>query len=179
LSNFISDYPAIDPLRITLSASDLHLSGYEADDVFAEGHQIVSELVGTKAVTFAVNLGTRRQDVEKLVQCANHLSEKYFSANESRVGKHSYVGSPLDKFSVKLTPREAFFTKKRRVCLEDSLGEICGELVCPYPPGIPVLIPGEIVTQDSMSYLMNIRDQGITISGAADVELKSIMVCSL
>ncbi|KAK1642113.1 hypothetical protein QYE76_059918 [Lolium multiflorum] len=179
LSSFVSDFPAIDPLRITLSASDLHLSGYEADDVFAEEHQIVSELVGTKAVTFAVNLGTRRQDVEKLVQCANHLSEKYFSANESRVGKHSYIGSPLDKFSVKLTPREAFFTKKRRVCLEDSLGEICGELICPYPPGIPVLIPGEIVTQDSMSYLMNIRDQGITISGAADVELKSIMVCSL
>jgi arginine/lysine/ornithine decarboxylase len=179
LSNFVSDFPAVDPLRITLSASDLHLSGYEADDVFAEEHQIVSELVGTKAVTFAVNLGTRRQDVENLVQCANHLSEKYFSANESRVGKHSYVGSPLDKFSVKLTPREAFFTKKRRVCLEDSLGEICGELICPYPPGIPVLIPGEIVTQDSMSYLMNIRDQGITISGAADVELKSIMVCSL
>ena len=82
-------------------------------------------------------------------------------------------------FSVMLTPRESFFTKKRRVCIEDSLGEICGEFICPYPPGIPVLIPGEVVTQDSLSYLINVRDQGMTISGAADGELNSIMVCNL
>ncbi|VAH96908.1 unnamed protein product [Triticum turgidum subsp. durum] len=178
LSCFASDFPAIDPLRVTLSASDLHLSGYEADDILEE-HQIVCELVGTQAVTFAVNLGTRRQDVQKLVQCAKHLSDKYISANESRFSKHNYVCSPLDKFFVKLPPREAFFTKKRRVCMEDSLGEICGELICPYPPGIPVLIPGEVVTQDSLSYLVNVRDQGMTISGAADGELNSIMVCNL
>ncbi|KQK12139.1 uncharacterized protein LOC104583539 isoform X3 [Brachypodium distachyon] len=176
LSSFVSDFPAIDPLRVTLSASNLHLSGYEADDILAEEHQVVSELVGTQAVTFAVNLGTRWQDVQKLVQSAQHLSEKYFSANESRFRKHNCVRSPLDKISVKLTPREAFFTKKRSVFTEDSLGEICGELICPYPPGIPVLIPGEVVTQDSLSYLINLRDQGMTISGAADGELTSIML---
>jgi arginine/lysine/ornithine decarboxylase len=65
------------------------------------------------------------------------------------------------------------------VCIEDSLGEICGELICPYPPGIPVLIPGELVTQDSLSYLIHVRDQGMKISGAVDGELKSIMVCNL
>jgi arginine/lysine/ornithine decarboxylase len=176
---FASDFPAIDPLRITLGASDLQLSGYEADDILYEDHQIVSELVGTRAVTFAVNLGTRVQDVEKLVQSAKHLSEKYFSANSSKPMKGSCVCGPLDKISVHMTPREAFFTKKRRVRIEDSLGEICGELICPYPPGIPVLIPGEVITHDSLSYLMNIRHQGITISGAADAELNSILVCKL
>jgi len=176
---FASDFPAIDQLRITFSASDLQLSGYEADDILYEGHQIVSELVGTQSVTFAVNLGTRVQDVEKLVQSAKHLSEKYFCANSSKPIKENFVCGPLDKISVHLTPREAFFAKKRRVRIEDSLGEICGELICPYPPGIPVLIPGEVVTHDSLSYLMNVRQQGITISGAADVELNSISVCNL
>ncbi|KAK1642111.1 hypothetical protein QYE76_059916 [Lolium multiflorum] len=173
LSTFVSDFPAIDPLRITVSATDLHLSGYEADDILAEEHQIVSELVGTMAVTFAVNLGTRQQDVEKLVQSAKHVSEKHSSTKESRFRK---CHSPLDKFSVKLTPREAFFTNKKRVCIEDSIGEICGELICPYPPGIPVLIPGEVVTQESLSYLIHVRDQGMVISGAADAKLNSIMV---
>ena len=176
---FASDFPAIDQLRITFSASDLQLSGYEADDILYEGHQIVSELVGTQSVTFAVNLGTRVQDVEKLVQSAKHLSEKYFCANSSKPIKENFVCGPLDKISVHLTPREAFFAKKRRVRIEDSLGEICGELICPYPPGIPVLIPGEVVTHDSLSYLMNVRHHGITISGAADVELNSILVCNL
>uniref|UniRef100_A0A0E0P3W8 Purple acid phosphatase n=2 Tax=Oryza rufipogon TaxID=4529 RepID=A0A0E0P3W8_ORYRU len=179
LSSFLSDFPAIDPLRITLSASDLQLSGYEADDFLAEEHQIVSELVGTQAVTFAVNLGTRRHDVQRLVHSVKHLSEKYFSENGSSSRKENPASSPLDKFSIKLTPREAFFLKKRRASIEDSLGEICGELICPYPPGIPVLIPGEIVTQDSLSYLMDVRDNGIAISGAADGELKSIMVCNV
>ncbi|CAN6302793.1 unnamed protein product [Urochloa humidicola] len=179
LTCFAADFPAIDPLRITLSASDLQLSGYEADDILYEGHQIVSELVGTRAVTFAVNLGTRVQDVEKLVQSVKHLSGKYFFTNSSRPLKEHIVCGPLDKISVHLTPRDAFFTKKRRVRIEDSLGEICGELICPYPPGIPVLIPGEVVTHDSLSYLMNVRYQGITISGAADAELNSILVCNL
>ncbi|CAN6291094.1 unnamed protein product [Urochloa humidicola] len=179
LSCFASDFPAIDPLRITLTASDLQLSGYEADDILYEGHQIVSELVGTRAVTFAVNLGTRVQDVEKLVQSVKHLSGKYFFTNSSKPLKENIVCGPLDKISVHLTPRDAFFTKKRRVRIEDSLGEICGELICPYPPGIPVLIPGEVVTHDSLSYLMNVRYQGITISGAADAELNSILVCNL
>jgi arginine/lysine/ornithine decarboxylase len=178
LSCFASEFPAIDPLRITLSASNLQLLGYEADDILYEGHQIVSELVGTRAVTFAVNLGTRVQDVEKLVQSAKHLSEKYFFANSSKPMKENRVRGPLEKISVHLTPREAFFTKKKRVRIEDSLDEICGELIC-YPPGIPVLIPGEVVTHDSLSYLMSIRHQGVTISGAADDELNSILVCNL
>ena len=130
-------------------------------------------------MTFAVNLGTRVQDVEKLVQSAKHLSEKYFSTNSSKPMKENRVRGPLEKISVHLTPREAFFTKKKRVRIEDSLGEICGELICPYPPGIPVLIPGEVVTHGSLSYLISVRHQGITISGAADAELNSILVCNL
>jgi arginine/lysine/ornithine decarboxylase len=166
-------------LRITLSASNLQLSGYEADDILYEGHQIVSELVGTRAVTFAVNLGTRVQDAEKLVQSAKHLSEKHFFANSLKPVRENRVHGPLESISVHLSPREAFFTEKRRVKIEDSLGEICGELICPYPPGIPVLIPGEVVTHDSLSYLMSVRHQGIKISGAADAELNSILVCDL
>ncbi|KAK3145487.1 hypothetical protein QOZ80_3BG0253430 [Eleusine coracana subsp. coracana] len=153
--------------------------GYEADDILYEDHHIVSELVGTQAVTFAVNIGTRLQDIQKLVYCAKQLSEKYFFANNTRLIKENRVCSPLEKISMQLTPREAFFTKKRRVNIEDSFNEICGELICPYPPGIPVLIPGEVVTHDSLSYLMNVKNQGIKISGSSDAELNSIMVCDL
>ncbi|TVU44168.1 hypothetical protein EJB05_03603 [Eragrostis curvula] len=144
LTCFSSDFPAIDPLRITLKASDLRLSGYEADDILYEDHQIVSELVGTRAVTFAVNLGTRLQDVKKLVKCAEHLSEKYFFANSSKLIKENWVSNPLENISVHLTPREAFFTKKRRMSIEDSLGEICGELICPYPPAGPMVKIGPL-----------------------------------
>ncbi|KAL5217283.1 hypothetical protein ABZP36_017967 [Zizania latifolia] len=85
---------------------------------------------------------------------------------------------PIGQDLHQVDSKGGLFTEKRRVCIENSLGEICGELICPYPPGIPVLIPGEIVTQDSLSYLINVRDNGMAISGAADGELKSIMLSS-
>ncbi|WVZ61275.1 hypothetical protein U9M48_011177, partial [Paspalum notatum var. saurae] len=135
LTCFASDFPAIDPLRITLSVSDLQLAGHEADDILFEDHKIVSELVGTRAVTFAVSLGTRVQDVEKLVESVKHLSEKYSFVNGSKPVKENHLCGPLEKISVHLTPRGAFFSTKRRARIEDSLGQICGELICPYPPG--------------------------------------------
>jgi arginine/lysine/ornithine decarboxylase len=152
LTCFSSGFPAIDALRITFSASDLHLSGYEADDILHEDYHIVSELVGTQAVTLAANLGTRMQDAQKLVKCAEHLSERYFSANSSKLIKGNCSCGPLEKIYVHPTPRDAFFTKKRRVRIEDSFGKICGELICPYhPPGIPGLIPGEVVSETKAS----------------------------
>uniref|UniRef100_M1ABF0 Ser/Thr protein phosphatase family protein n=1 Tax=Solanum tuberosum TaxID=4113 RepID=M1ABF0_SOLTU len=76
-----------------------------------------------------------------------------------------------------MSPREAFFATKRKVSIRDSLGEICGELVCSYPPGIPVLIPGEIITAEALNYLLEIRSKGAVITGAADFSLSSFVVC--
>ncbi|XP_072970350.1 uncharacterized protein [Typha angustifolia] len=176
LSSFVSGFPAIDPLRITLGTSQLYKSGYAADDLLCEEHRIISELVGTRSVTFAVNLGTRWEDVQRLVLGVKHLSKKIFQPNELQIYTQNTICSPFTTLSMQLTPREAFFAKKRKVHIEKSLGEICGELICPYPPGIPVLVPGEVITEGALSYLLDIRNMGATISGAADNKLSSLLV---
>ena len=62
--------------------------------------------------------------------------------------------------------------------IKESLGEVCGELICPYPPGIPLLIPGEVITEAALNYLLQVRSEGAVISGAADPLLSSIVICS-
>ncbi|CAN4088121.1 unnamed protein product [Withania somnifera] len=137
--NFSSSFH-MDPLQLTFGAWQLGLSGFEADDILCNDFSVVCDLVGTKSFTLAFNLGIK----EIMSQNVNHFA-------------------CLDDVRISRSPREAFFATKRKVSIRDSLGEICGELVCPYPPGIPMLIPD--------------RSKGAVITGAADCSLSSIVVC--
>ena len=78
-----------------------------------------------------------------------------------------------------MTPRDAFFASKKKVSIRESLGKVCGELVCPYPPGIPVMIPGEVITEKALDHLLDVRSKGAVITGASDPSLCSIVVCDV
>ena len=77
---------------------------------------------------------------------------------------------------VVVTPRDAFFSKYEIVKAEDSVGRICAEMVCPYPPGVPVLSPGERITQPALDALFKARDLGQTIKFVADPTLATLKV---
>ncbi|RRT57103.1 hypothetical protein B296_00047463 [Ensete ventricosum] len=179
LSSFLSGFTAIDPLRITLGVSQLHVSGYMADEVLWEGHGIIPELVGSSSLTFAINLGTSRKDIQRLILGVKNLSRNFFNGNKIKSDVWNGVRAAATCSSMQLSPRDAFFAKKRRVNVRESVGEICGELICPYPPGIPVLIPGEVITEEALSYLLSVLRMGAAITGAADHHLSSILVCGV
>jgi lysine decarboxylase len=75
-----------------------------------------------------------------------------------------------------MTPRDAFFAPARAVPLAAATGEVCAELVTPYPPGIPVLAPGEVVTADKLDYLAHGAAHGMYVCGPADPSLATIRV---
>ncbi|KAK2972589.1 hypothetical protein RJ640_007761 [Escallonia rubra] len=173
-----SSFPAIDPLRITVGVWELGLSGFEADEILYTDYGVISELVGTRSITFAINLGTCKEHVERLVSGLRHLSET-FTTRGMKGTLHDFgCFEPYKDIRMILSPREAFFSSKRKVSAEESLGEICGELICPYPPGIPLVIPGEIITEGALNYMLQMRSKGAVISGAADPLLSSIVVCN-
>ncbi|KAL1568143.1 arginine decarboxylase-like [Salvia divinorum] len=178
--NFPSS-PGFDPLRITVGARELGLSGFEADDILCRDFGVMSELVGTQSITLAFNLGTKREHASRLLSGLEYLSETYSHTNglSSETETSATTLAPFDDFNVVLSPRDAFFAHKRKVRFEDSLGKICGELICPYPPGIPVVIPGEVVTDRALKYLLHVKSKGATISGAADRLLSSLVVCDV
>ncbi|XP_021608926.1 arginine decarboxylase [Manihot esculenta] len=178
LSSF-SKFPAIDPLRLTVGSWKLSLSGYEADDILDRNHGIVSELVGRRSITFAINLGTCKEHVQRLVSGLQELSacSLQIETTEAKVKDRGH--EPFPDISMSLNPRDAFFANKRKVSIGESLGKVCGELICPYPPGIPVMIPGEIITERALDYLKAVRRKGVVITGASDPLLSSLVICDV
>ena len=77
---------------------------------------------------------------------------------------------------MQISPREAFFAPTEAVPIKKSINRIGGELICPYPPGIPVLMPGEIITSEAIDYLEQVLSLGGIITGCSDPSLKTIEV---
>ncbi|XP_058735106.1 uncharacterized protein LOC131607081 [Vicia villosa] len=172
------NFPAVDPLRLTVGFWELGLSGYEADEILYKDFGIVCELVGNKSITCALNLGTCRDHVQRLLSGIKHLASTC-SSNQQPKNRLLIEHAPFDDIIMKLIPRDAFFASKRKVTVKESLGKVSGELICPYPPGIPVLIPGEVITERAVDYLLHVRSKGADISGASDPLLSSIVVCDV
>lgn len=173
-----SSFHAIDPLRLTVGVWKLGISGYAADDIICRNQGVISELVETRSVTFAINLGTCEEHIERLLSGMAQISEASRIIHDTEEKEDDSKCAPFSDIRIRLSPREAFFAKKRRVNIEESVGEICGEMISPYPPGIPVMIPGEVITKDSLNYLLHVSRIGASISGASDFRFLSILVCT-
>ncbi|KAG0498483.1 hypothetical protein HPP92_002779 [Vanilla planifolia] len=176
-SCFSSVFPAIDPLRLTIGVSKLGISGFRAAEMLCEMH-VVPELEGRQSVTFVVNLGTTRKHVQMLLSAVTQLSSVFYGHGSACSNKITAI-SPFVDISLGLSPREAFFAKKMKVGIRESCGMISGELISPYPPGIPVLVPGEVVNEAVLTYLQEMKRMGAVISGASDHGLSSLIVCDI
>ena len=75
-----------------------------------------------------------------------------------------------------MSPRDAFFSPSRAIPLNETSGEVSSELIIPYPPGIPVLAPGEVITDEKVAYLEEGVAHGMYVSGPADPKLRTIRV---
>ena len=85
---------------------------------------------------------------------------------------HSQLGFPPPP----LSPREAFFSPTETVAADKAVDQLSAELICPYPPGIPVLMPGEIITSKALEYLQQILADGGKITGCSDPRLQTLKV---
>ncbi|KAI5659283.1 hypothetical protein M9H77_28076 [Catharanthus roseus] len=172
-------FPAMDPLRITINTRQLGISGFEAHDLLNREFGIVAELVGTRSITLVFNFGTQKEHILRLISGFEHLS-RISSTKSCMLEEYGNGFEELRLFEnirMSMSPRDAFFAGKTKVSIEKSVGEICGEVVCPFPPGVPVLIPGEIITEKALDYLLKIKENGGVISGASDHLLSSLLVC--
>ncbi|XP_009628078.1 uncharacterized protein [Nicotiana tomentosiformis] len=180
LSSFSNNFSSIDPLRMTIGTQQLGLSGFQAYDILSTSHGIEPELIGTKSFTLAVSLGTTKEHSKRLVKGLKYLSTNFLREIKMKrkiIDDNGIEGVPFGEVYMTCTPREAFFARKKIVIFEESIGEVCGEFICPFPPGIPVLIPGEVITKRAVDYLIQVRDQGAFLKGAADPLLAYVVVC--
>lgn len=169
-------FHALDATRLTVTVSKLGLTGFATDEILHEQLNVTAELPSWQHLTFIISLGNTDADIEKLVDAFTVVAQRY--QNDCLT-----IKTPLweDFFSrvahsVQIAPREAFFAATEAVSLAKASNYISAELVCPYPPGIPILMPGEIITPDALEYLMQIQKIGGFITGCADSSLKTLKI---
>ncbi|MNX26634.1 Arginine decarboxylase [compost metagenome] len=165
--------PPGDPLKIAVDVNGTGLDGYEAADLLAENGVLIEHATHRHVVAF-MGPGTRPEDLKALTNACEALAAQAKAGQPSDSAPDDLPMPPLPLVAV--PPRDAFFAESRAVPWEASVGEIAAELVCPYPPGAPALVPGERITREVVEYVDGMRALGAQLAGPADPTLSMIRI---
>ncbi|GAB3591879.1 aminotransferase class I/II-fold pyridoxal phosphate-dependent enzyme [Angustibacter peucedani] len=167
----VPDGADVDPLKLALVLAGTGADGNAVEqDLLAEGLPV--ESADRDVIVAVVTLADTEESLDALVDALARSLERRRSAPRAVVGPASYRVEPV----VVVPPREAFFAPVEVVPLPDAVGRTSAELVAPYPPGIPVLAPGEQITAATLAALEHARAAGVRIAYAADPSLATVRV---
>lgn len=168
-----------DITKIVINMSKYGLSGYELEEILFNNYRIQVELADLFNVVFLVTVGDSYKKGKYLVNAIRdivYLLKRGIIKPKNILRKIKELPD-WPKFAI--TPRQAFISKYRYVNLEESIGLISAELITTYPPGIPIIIPGEIITNDIIQHIKNEIKFGGKITGFSDKSLKKIRVVDI
>ncbi|RXM77057.1 arginine decarboxylase [Clostridium tetani] len=163
---------AIDPTKITITCRDLGITGFELDMILSNQYHIQLELSDLYNGLAVGSFGDTKENIDALINALKEISKEYVN-NENK--KSDFIDIPAIPKQVQI-PRDAFNSEKVVLPLKDSEGRVSGEFLMAYPPGIPVLCPGEIITQEIIDYIQKLKDTGLYVQGTEDLEVNFIKV---
>jgi lysine decarboxylase len=167
----LSGVVGVDPLKVGVSVQDLCISGDELAHLLRTDYQIQVELSDPGLVLAMFSMFHTEEDWERFYAAVKVLASKYYAPSLP----HLQVPCPPTP-RVGISPRQAFFAAKRRCKIVESKGLLAGEMVAAYPPGIPCLLPGEIITAEIVDYLEYLTMTHAHIHGLVDAAQNSIQV---
>ncbi len=144
-----------DPTKISVHTRDIGLAGIEVYDILRDKYDIQIEFGDIGNILAIVSVGDKILNIELPAGMLDH----------------EYI-EPV----VVCSPQEAFYSKKIQLPLKDTLGKICAEFVMCYPPGIPILAPGELITKDALEYIIYAKEKGCNLTGAEDINTEKINI---
>jgi arginine/lysine/ornithine decarboxylase len=163
-----------DPTKLVIDVAGLGLTGLAAERALRDRFALAPEGADLSSVVCMVTIGDTRDRVTQLVGAMAALCAERVPTPAAPRPRAS--GSVVAPGAQAMTPREAFFAERRAVPLHQAAGEVAAELVTPYPPGVPVLAPGEVIGPDKLAYLDQGRGRGMYVCGPADPSLATIQV---
>lgn len=167
----IDIYNDYDKTKIFIESKKLGLTGYKLEEILRYKYNIQVELSNYYGILLICTIGNVSSDFELLKKSLIDIYDKY--------NKDIFLEEviyPRDIPIQVLTPREAFYKPKKSVKIYDSIGMISGEYIIPYPPGISLLSPGEIISKDIIDYVVYCNQNGMSVSGMKDSKLEFIQV---
>jgi arginine decarboxylase len=167
----------LDETKLVLDVRELGLSGYLASDWVLDKHKITFELITHRHLMALISIADTEETVGRLIKAVKSLHRWALKTKPK-----AYVALPHHRelgTEQVMSPTKAFFSKTKKVPISKAVNEIIAEMVSPYPPGIPRLLPGERITQAHIDYLKKGRDGGMLALDPSDQKLKTLRVVDL
>jgi arginine/lysine/ornithine decarboxylase len=162
-----------DVSKLSIYTLPIGLAGIEVYDLLRDEYDIQIEFGDIGNVLAYISVGDRKRDIERLISALAEIKRR-FGKSSAHMLTQEYI-SPV----VTETPRKAFYASKRSLPLEEAAGHVCSEFVMCYPPGIPILAPGELITPEIIEYIRYAKEKGCQMTGTEDINIERLNVLDI
>ncbi len=159
-----------DTTKLSVNTLGIGLAGIEVYDILRDDYDIQIEFGDIGNILAYVSVGDREADIERLVGALGEIRRRY-KRGKGGLMSHEYI-SP----EVACSPQDAFYSEKIQLPVRECGGRICSEFVMCYPPGIPILAPGERITKDIIDYILYAKEKGCFLTGPEDMDVEYLNV---
>lgn len=159
-----------DRTKLSVHTRDIGLAGIEVYDLLRDDYGIQIEFGDIGNILAIISGGDRNLEIERLISALSEV-KRLHEREKAGMFDHEYINP-----KIVMGPQKAFFSKKFSVPIEESNGMICSEFVMCYPPGIPILAPGEMITNEIIHYIQYAKEKGCLVTGTEDMKIENINV---
>lgn len=159
-----------DITKLSVNTLDLGLAGIEVYDILRDEYDIQIEFGDLGNILAYISLGDNYKNIERLIGALSEIKRLY-KKDKSGMMSHEYI-NPV----VAMSPQDAFYSDTSTLPLDKCEGKICCEFVMCYPPGIPILAPGEVATKEIIEYIKYAKDIGCSLTGPEDMDVNNLNV---
>lgn len=161
---------AFDCTKLSIHTREIGLAGIEVYDILRDDYEIQIEFGDIGNILAIISVGDRALALERLVSSLSEIKRLYMR-DKTGMFDHEYI-TP----EVVIAPQKAFYSNQRSLPIKDSAGHTSGEFVMAYPPGIPILAPGERITAEIIDYIAYAKEKGCFLTGTEDMGIENIRV---
>lgn len=159
-----------DITKLSIFTLDIGLAGIEVYDLLRDEYDIQIEFGDIGNILAYISVGDSEANIERLVGALSEIRRR-FKKDRTGMLDHEYINP-----AVVVSPQVAFYSEKDSLPLAKSINRVCSEFVMCYPPGIPILAPGERITKEILNYIQYAKEKGCFMTGPEDMEINNINV---
>ena len=159
-----------DTTKLSIHTLEIGLAGIEVYDILRDEYDIQIEFGDIGNILAYLSIGDRIQEIERLVSALAEVKRRY------QKDKTGMLSQEYIEPEVIMSPQDSFYAEKEALPIRESEGRICSEFVMCYPPGIPILAPGEKITKDVIEYILYAKEKGCSMTGPEDAAIEYLNV---
>ena len=159
-----------DTTKLSVNTLRVGLAGIEVYDLLRDEYDIQIEFGDLGNILAYLSIGDRPREIERLVSALSEVRRR-FGGSEAGLMKQEYIEP-----DVAVSPQDAFYAEHESLPLLETEGRVCSEFVMCYPPGIPILAPGERITREILDYIVYAKEKGCSMTGPEDADITRLNV---